>query len=44
MNTGIGLLPALLGGGIQGAFFSPMKHLKNWRWENGRLLLGIVRQ
>jgi L-rhamnose-H+ transport protein len=35
MNSAIGLLIAFLGGAIQGAFFLPMKYMKNWRWENG---------
>ena len=41
MNTGIGLLLALVGGGIQGAFFFPMKYMKNWRWENGWFLFSL---
>jgi L-rhamnose-H+ transport protein len=41
-NILIGLLLALIGGGIQGAFYFPMKYMKNWRWENGWFLFSLV--
>jgi len=38
----IGLILAFAGGGIQGAFFFPMKYMRNWRWENGWFLFSVV--
>lgn len=34
----IGILLAFVGGGLQGAFFFPMKFMKRWKWENGWFL------
>lgn len=43
MNSlAIGLLLAMLGGGLQGAFVLPMKYMKKWEWENGWLIFTIV--
>ncbi|MEM6765092.1 MAG: L-rhamnose/proton symporter RhaT [Bacteroidota bacterium] len=42
MKLLIGLLLATLGGGIQGAFVYPMKHMKNWSWENGWFIFTIT--
>jgi L-rhamnose-H+ transport protein len=42
MNILVGLLLALVGGGIQGAFFFPMKYMKKWRWENGWFIFSLV--
>ncbi|MEN8230315.1 MAG: L-rhamnose/proton symporter RhaT [Bacteroidota bacterium] len=38
----IGILLAFAGGGLQGAFFFPMKYMRNWRWENGWFLFSVI--
>jgi L-rhamnose-H+ transport protein len=38
----LGLIMAMLGGGVQGAFVLPMKYMKKWKWENGWLVYTIV--
>lgn len=38
----IGLILAMLGGGIQGAFVYPLKFMKNWKWENGWFVFTIT--
>jgi L-rhamnose-H+ transport protein len=42
MDIFIGLLLALIGGGVQGAFFFPMKSMRGWRWENGWFVFSLV--
>ncbi len=42
MEIVLGLLLAIIGGGLQGAFVFPMKFMKNWEWENGWLAYTIV--
>lgn len=41
-NIAIGLLLAILGGGLQGFFVLPLKYMKKWEWENGWLVFNIV--
>ena len=41
-NLIIGLLLAILGGGLQGFFVLPLKYMKKWEWENGWLVFTIV--
>lgn len=38
----IGLLLAMLGGGLQGAFVLPLKYMKKWEWENGWLVFTVI--
>ncbi len=41
MKVILGLVLAILGGGIQGAFVYPLKLMKNWKWENGWFVFTI---
>lgn len=38
----LGLIMAMIGGGVQGAFVLPMKYMRKWRWENGWLTYTII--
>lgn len=38
----LGLVMAMIGGGVQGAFVLPMKYMKKWKWENGWLIYTII--
>ena len=42
MDVVIGLVLAVASGGIQGAFFLPMKYMKGWEWENGWLVFTLA--
>ena len=42
MNLFIGLVLAVMGGAIQGAFVYPQKFMKNWKYENGWFVFTVM--